>query len=105
MSLKLLIYLDSSLEVCARKLADRLLLSCVDGSSVSAKAKAQQTFIREQCLRQRDDFALVLDRDGLALHAIDSQSNNLSIRADFHGAGLILKKFTSMTENQMILQR
>ena len=102
MSLKLLIYLDSSLEVCARKLADRLLLSCVDGSSVSAKAKAQQTFIREQCLRQRDDFALVLDRDGLALHAIDSQGNNLSIRADFHGATTTYRRKQGGGKSQMI---
>ena len=103
MHLNLLIYLDSSLKESAQNLAGRLALNSVDGSSVSPDAKAQQTFVCEQCASQGDAFALVLSKgDGLALHAINLQGNNLNIRADFHGATTTYRRKQGGGKSQMI---
>jgi 16S rRNA (guanine1516-N2)-methyltransferase len=100
--LKSLIYLDLSLKESAWGLAERLELNCVDGSSASASPRVQQAFIRELCMSEEDTFVLVLGEDGLALHAINLQGNNLSIRADFHGATTTYRRRKGGGKSQMI---
>ena len=102
MPLKSLIYLDLSLKESARVMAERLALNCVDGSSALAGPKVQQTFIRELCMSEEDTFVLVLGEDGLALHAINLQGNNLSIRADFYGATTTYRRKQGGGKSQMI---
>jgi 16S rRNA (guanine1516-N2)-methyltransferase len=102
MNLNSLIYLDSSLKESAQERAGQLSLNCVDGSSFSMNSKAQQKFISEQCMSQEAEFALVLGKDGLALHAINLQGNNVSIRADFHGATTTYRREKGGGKGQMI---
>ncbi len=102
MPLKSLIYLDLSLKESARVMAERLALNCVDGSSALAGPKVQQAFIRELCMSEEDTFVLVLGEEGLALHAINLQGNNLSIRADFHGATTTYRRKQGGGKSQMI---
>lgn len=102
MNLHALIYLDASLKESAQGWASRLSLNCVDGSSVPEGPKAQQAFIREQCAGKGDAFVLVLNDEGLALHALNPQGNNLVIRADFHGATTVYRRRKGGGKGQMI---
>lgn len=102
MHLTSLIYLDPSLDEAAREWAQRLSLRCIDGCSISPGAKARQAFIYEQCKRNGDSFALVLDKDGLALHALDLQGNTVSICPDFHGARATYRRMQGGGKRQMI---
>ncbi len=49
-----------------------------------------------------DVCTLVSGEDGLALHTIDMQGNNLSIRADFHGATTTYRRKKGGGKGQMI---
>lgn len=49
-----------------------------------------------------DAYTLVSSEDGLVLHTIDMQGNNLSIRADFHGASATYRRKKGGGKGQMI---
>ncbi len=97
-----LIYTDPSLKDSALKWANRLSLSCVDGSSASISPKAQQAFIRERCLGEGAAFALVLGTGRLALHAIDPAGGSVDIYADFHGSSTTYRRKKGGGKGQMI---
>lgn len=102
MKLKALIYLEASFEVKARNLAEKLSLDCIYGSFVSKSKKALGTFIHSRCTSANADFALVLDHDGLALHAIDEKTGTTSIRADFHRGTATYRRKKGGGKKQMI---
>ena len=102
MKLYSIIYSDASLKESAQRWAGRLSLNCIDGSSASVSPKAQQAFIREQCLGEGAAFALVLGTERLALYAIDPSGDGVAIYADFHGASATYRRKKGGGRRQMI---
>jgi len=102
MKLHAIIYLEALLKEPAHQWANRLSLSCVDGSSASMNPQAQQVLIRKQCLSEKGDCILVLGNEGLVLYAVGLLGNGVSINADFHGASPTYRRKKGGGKSQMI---
>jgi 16S rRNA (guanine1516-N2)-methyltransferase len=97
-----LVYFDTNLFGEALGWADRLVLTCVDGTCVAkAKPKLLQRFLSGLNAGADEALVFVLDASGLGLYALGPDAG-LRICADFHGPTVTYRRKQGGGKGQMI---